>query len=81
MIVRWRVQFGLGKEEPAKLTTVNVAGKRKDGSAGAFVPRDLLPVLDGMAAIDLPDGRLVFAPAGADPEAIRRYVAEREVAR
>jgi hypothetical protein len=40
-----------------------------------------LPVLqslirppDGMTAVDLPDGRRVLAPTGADPEAVRRQV-------
>jgi hypothetical protein len=27
-----------------------------------------------MTAIDLPDGRRVFAPTGVDPEAVRRQV-------
>ena len=42
---------------------------------------DLLPVPDGMRTVDLPDGRRVFAPEGADPEAVRRHVADRETAR
>jgi transposase-like protein len=84
MVFCWRVQFGFGKEKPAKLATVAVAGKEKARSSGAdgaaIVLHDLLPIPDGMAAVDLPDGRRVFAPAGADPEAIRRHVAAREVA-
>ena len=84
MVFRWRVQFGFGKKKPAKLATVAVAGKEKARSLGvdgaAIVLHDLLPIPDGMAAVDLPDGRRVFAPAGADPEAVRRHVAEREVA-
>ncbi|SEO22927.1 hypothetical protein SAMN02990966_01278 [Rhodospirillales bacterium URHD0017] len=43
--------------------------------------QDLLPVPDGMTAVDLPDGRRVFAPAGADPEAVQVHVAERETKR
>ena len=81
MVFRWRVQFGFGKEKPAKLATVNVAGKEKAGSRTALVLHDLLPIPNGMAAVDLPDGRRVFAPAGADPEAVRSHVAEREAAR
>ena len=43
--------------------------------------QDLLPVPNGMTAVDLLDGRRVFAPAGADPEAVRVHVAERETKR
>jgi transposase-like protein len=85
VIFRWRVQFGFGKERPAKLATVKLTGKENAGAAGAcgnaLVLQDLLPMPDGMAAIDLPDGRRVFAPVGADPEAVRRHVAEREAGR
>lgn len=81
VIFRWRVQFGFRKEEPAQLVTVRAAGKRKDGGAGVLVLRDLLPMPDGMSAIDLPDGRRVFAPAGIDPDAVRRHIADRETAR
>jgi hypothetical protein len=29
-----------------------------------------------MTLVDLPDGRKVFAPAGADPDAVQRHVAD-----
>ncbi len=34
-----------------------------------------------MTAVDLPDGRRVFAPESTDPEAVRVHVAERETKR
>jgi hypothetical protein len=36
--------------------------------------RDLVQPPDGMTAIDLDDGRRVFAPAGVDPQAVREHV-------
>ncbi len=85
MVFRWRIQFGFGAEQPARLVSVAVAGTEKASGAGvnggALVLQDLLPVPDGMTAVDLPDGRRVFAPAGADPEAVRVHVAEREPTR
>ena len=85
VIFRWRVEFGFGKEKPAKLAAVKLTGKGNAGIASArgdvLVLQDLLPIPDGMAAVDLPDGRRVFAPVGADPEAVRRHVGEREAAR
>jgi hypothetical protein len=45
------------------------------------VLQDLMPTPDGMIAIDLNDGRRVFAPIGSDAEAVRRHVAEQENAR
>jgi hypothetical protein len=42
------------------------------------VLQDLLPVPGGMMAVDLSDGRRVFAPEGTNPEAVRLHVAERE---
>jgi len=82
MLFRWRVQFGFGKSAPAKLAAVRVAdeeaGRNRDTASVAVVLHDLLPIPDGMAAVDLPDGRRVFAPAGSDPEAVRRHVAEQE---
>jgi hypothetical protein len=85
MVFRCRIQFGFGGEQPARLVSVTVAGTEKasgaDVNAGALVLQDLLPVPDGMAAVDLPDGRRVFAPEGADPEAVPVHVAEREPTR
>jgi hypothetical protein len=82
MVFRWRVQFGFGAEQPARLVSVAVAGTEKASgtgvNGGALVLHDLLPVPDGMTAVDLSDGRRVFAPEGADPEAVRVHVAERQ---
>jgi hypothetical protein len=41
----------------------------------------VLPLPRGMTAFDLPDGRRVFALEGSDPDAVGRYVAERETTR
>jgi transposase-like protein len=85
MVFRWRIQFGFSAEQPARLVPVAVAGTEKTGSADvngrALVLEELLPVPDGMTAVDLSDGRRVFAPEGADPEAVRAHVAERETER
>lgn len=84
VIFRWRAQLGFGKEKGVKLATVKVAGKEKGSGLGAgenaLVLNDLLRAPDGMAAVDLPDGRRVFAPAGADPDAVWRHVVGREAA-
>ena len=73
MLSRWRVQFGYGKSQ-ARLATVALAD-------GVATLAGLLPIPDGMAAIDLPDGRRVFAPVGADPQAVIRQVLGQETAR
>jgi hypothetical protein len=82
MVFRWRIQFGFGAEQPARLASVAVAGTEKTSGAGvnghALVLQDLLPIPDGMTAVDLSDGRRVFAPEGTDPEAVRVHVAEQE---
>ena len=77
MLFRWRVQFGFGQGERAKLATVRLAGKRP-GRSDVLVLDDLLRPPEGSIAIELSDGRRVFAPAGSDPDAVRRHVAERE---
>lgn len=74
LVFRWRVQFGLGKQAPAKLAEVRVAGAQSE----LVVLNDLLQPPDGMTAVELGDGRCVFAPVGSDPDAVRRHVAERE---
>jgi len=81
VLFRWRAELGFGREKAAKLVSVRLAGKEEVSGASALMLQNLLPVPDSMAAVDLLDGRRVFAPAGADPEAVRRHVAEREAAR
>lgn len=78
MLFRWRVQFGFGAKDAVTLAAVRVADTVGDRSADALVLYDLLAIPDGMAAVELADGRRVFAPAGADPDTVQRHVAERE---
>ncbi len=75
-LFRWRSELGYGRQEKVKLAAVRNA----EAPADALVLQDLLSVPDGMAAVELGDGRRVFAPIGVDPGAVRRQVAEREAA-
>lgn len=77
MLFRWRASLGFGKGKPARLAAVKMA----DGQCGTVVLPDLLRPADGMTAVELGDGRRVFAPEGSDPETVRRHVADRETAR
>ncbi|MBA3895875.1 MAG: transposase [Sphingomonadaceae bacterium] len=79
VLFRWRDQFGFGKEKPAVLVPVRVVETRSDRSGEPSLLADLLPKPDGMMEVELADGRRVFAPADADPEAVRREVAVREM--
>ncbi|MBV8439731.1 MAG: transposase [Hyphomicrobiales bacterium] len=74
MLFRWRAQLGLAKEKPARLVDVSTTGKGGKSSSAAAVLHDLLVAPAGMTLVDLPDGRRVFAPAGADPDAVQRHV-------
>jgi hypothetical protein len=80
MIFRWRVQFGFGK--PTTLAAVRIADdlRHSNGECGAdtVVLQDILPIPPGAVAVELADGRRVFAPPGSDPEAVRRYIAQQE---
>jgi hypothetical protein len=82
MIFRWRVQFGFGSGKPTTLAAVRIADelRHSNGDAGAdtVVLQDILPIPPGAVAVELADGRRVFAPPGSDPEDVRRYIAERE---
>jgi transposase-like protein len=84
MIFRWRAQFGFGQDMRARLATVRLQERHGRGrprrQPAALVLHDVLPVPDGFIAVELADGRRVFAPSESDPEAVRRYVAERETA-
>ena len=75
VLFRWRTELGLGKDRPAKLAAVRL----DDATSGNSGKHDLvldnrLPVPEGMALIELADGRRVFAPAGTDPETVRRHM-------
>lgn len=74
MLFRWRVQLGLAPRERATFAQVRLPA----GASAAPVLQVQLPVPDGAVAVDLPGGRRVFAAPGSDPEAVRRFVAERE---
>jgi len=76
LLFRWRVQFGVAQKKRAKLVPVALA----DDMAAARVLRDLVQPPEGMMAVDLPDGRRVFATAGSDPEVVRARVESGEIA-
>jgi hypothetical protein len=61
---------------------VRIADERRssnsDADADAAVLQDILPIPPGAVAVELADGRRVFAPPGSDPEVVRQYIAERE---
>jgi transposase-like protein len=85
VLFRWRAELGFGTSKPAKLAAVRIADERRSGKrrahAEVVVLQEVLPIPPGAMAVELADGRRVFAPAGSDPEAVRRYVTERENAR
>lgn len=79
VLFRWRDQFGLGHEKPMTLAAVQVVeGRAKPGPREASLLTGLLPCPDGMKEVELADGRRVFAAVDADPDDVRRTVAERE---
>ena len=71
LLFRWRVQFGVAQRKGAKLAPVALT----DDAPAILRLRDLVQPPNGMTAIDPPDGRRVFAPAGVDPYAVREQVA------
>jgi Transposase len=82
MLFRWRVQFGFAGDENTKIAAVRTLDAQhgtgsSDGAAAALL-HGLLPVPDGMVAVELPDGRSVFAASDTDPEQVRAHVAALE---
>jgi len=77
MLLRWRANLGFGRSKHAKLAAVKMA----EGQSGELVLPSLLRPADDTTAVELGDGRRVFAPEGSDPETVRRHVADRETAR
>jgi transposase-like protein len=81
VLFRWRAELGFGRGKPTTLAAVRIADEQRrgtdDASAELVVLQEMLPVPPGAMAVELADGRRVFALAGSDPEAVRQYVAER----
>jgi transposase-like protein len=82
MIFRWRVQFGVRQGERTELAVVRVSDGGHGGEPATAVAtldlQNLVPVPDGMGAVELADGRKVFASIGSNPHAVRKRIAERE---
>jgi transposase-like protein len=76
LLFRWRAQFDVAPKKRAKLAPVVLA----DDTRAVRVLRDLVQPPEGMVAVDLSDGRRVFAPAGSDPDAVRARVESGEIA-
>ena len=72
LLFRWRVEFGVAQKKRAKLASVALAD---DTTAAPFMRPP-----EGMTAVDLPDGRRVFAPVGSDPDVVRARVESGEIA-
>lgn len=66
ILFRWRAEFGVTQKKQVKLASVTPA----TDAAAALALQNLVRPPDGMMAIELPDGRRVFAPAGSDPVAV-----------
>jgi len=80
LLFRWRDELGFGKDKKARLATVKLTGGETGGDAAAPLLSGLIPVPDGMVAVDLGDGRRVFAPADADLQAVHDQVARQAIA-
>ncbi|MFG1384562.1 IS66 family insertion sequence element accessory protein TnpA [Xanthobacter versatilis] len=76
LLFRWRVQFGVAQKKRAKLAPVAL----DEGTPAARVLQDLMQRPDGMIAVELADGRRVFAPVGSGPDAVRAPVERGEIA-
>jgi Transposase len=80
ILFRWRAERGFGKGRTANLVAVRIADERGvcDAGATAAVLQNVLPIPSGAMAVELADGRRVFASPGSDPDAVRQYIAQRE---
>jgi transposase-like protein len=81
VLFRWRAELGFGREKRAKLVPVMIADGASSAPAQLLVLHDLIQAPDGMMAVDLGDGRRVFAPVDSDPEDVRRQAAAQEAMR
>ena len=78
MLFRWRVDFGLSAQKAPQVVTVALSDGAANEPSALAVLRDLVRPPDGMIAIELDDGRRVFAPADCSPAAVKRQLAKRE---
>ena len=78
MLFRWRVDFGLSAQKAPQVVTVALSDGAANEPSALAVLRDLVRPPDGMIAIELDDGRRVFAPADSSPAAVKRQLAKRE---
>ncbi|KJC55111.1 hypothetical protein UP10_39910 [Bradyrhizobium sp. LTSPM299] len=78
LLFRWRLQFGLPARKAPRLATVALADGATSDLPALAALRDLVQPPDGMMAIELDDGRRVFAPAGSNPAAVKRKLAKGE---
>jgi hypothetical protein len=60
--------------------TVKGSVRSPNDEASAIVMQGVLAAPDGMAAVEVPDERRVFAPEGTAPGTVRRQVLEQETA-
>ena len=70
LLFRWRSQFGFAQKKRARLAPIALP----DDTAAVRLLQSLVRPPDGMAAVELSDGRRVFAPIGSDPDAVRTQV-------
>jgi transposase-like protein len=80
LLFRWRVQFGLTARKAPQLATVALDDGVANEVPALAALRELVRPPDGMMAIDLEDGRRVFAPAGSSPADVKRQLAGKEKA-
>jgi len=80
VLFRWRAELGFGKSKADNLVAVRIADERGicDADSAAAVLQNVLPIPPGAVAVELADGRRVFAPPGSDPEAVRQHIAKRQ---
>ena len=76
LLFRWRAQFGIAQKRRSKLARVVLP----DDMPTVRALRDLVRPPEGMVAVDLVDGRRVFAPSGSDPDAVRAQIESKEAA-
>jgi hypothetical protein len=77
-VFRWRVDFGLSARKAPQLVTVALSDGAVNEVPTLAALRDLMRPPDGMMAVEVGDGRRVFAPADSSPTAVKRQLAKRE---